>query len=71
MIRASIAGEHLIESLCELASRSRIRNLNRAARSLRSMSMLRACWAVHAPVGCAMTPRICTRRVWNSITKNT
>ena len=44
-----------------LLSRSRIRNLNRPARSPRSMSRLRACWAVQAPVGCAVTPRMCTR----------
>ena len=30
-----------------------------------------ACWAVHAPVGSAVTPRMCTRRVLISITKNT
>jgi hypothetical protein len=34
-----------------LLSRSRIRNLKWLARSPRSMSRLRACWAVHAPVG--------------------
>ena len=41
------------------------------ARSPRSMSRLRACWAVHAPVGCSVTPRMCTRRVSISITKKT
>src|ERR1017187_1986319 len=46
-----------------LLSRSRIRNLKRPARSPRSMSRLRACCAVHAPVGLAVTPRMCTRRV--------
>ena len=30
-----------------------------------------ACWAVHAPVGSAVTPSMCTRRVLISITKNT
>jgi hypothetical protein len=52
-----------------LLSRSRIRNLNWQARSPRSMRRLRACGAVHAPVGCAVTPRMCTRRVWIPITK--
>ena len=41
------------------------------AYSPRSMSRFRACWAVHAPVGRADTPRMCTRRVWISIAKNT
>jgi hypothetical protein len=44
---------------------------NPLARSPRSISRLRACWAVHAPVGCAVTPSRCTRRVPISITKNT
>ena len=34
-----------------LASRSRIRNRKEPVRSPRSMSRLRACWAVHAPSG--------------------
>ena len=33
------------------ASRSRTRNHTRSARSPRSMTRLRACWATHAPVG--------------------
>src|ERR1700733_7536096 len=45
-----------------LLSRSRIRNLNRAARPPRSIRRLRACWAVHTPVRCAVTPRTRTRR---------
>ena len=36
----------------------------------RSMSRLRACWVSQAPVGCAVTPRMCTRRVACSMTKN-
>ena len=35
----------------------------------RGARRFRACWAVHAPVGCAVTPRMCTRRVSISITK--
>jgi hypothetical protein len=70
MIRAPLPTNTSSNTAVNLLSRSRIRNLNRAACSPRSMSMLRACWAVHAPVGCAVTPRMCTRRVWISITKN-
>jgi hypothetical protein len=59
------------DAAVNLLSRSRIRNLNRAARSPRSVSRWRACCAVQAPVGCAVTPRMCTRRVWISITNKT
>ena len=31
---------------------------------------LRACWVSHAPVGRVVTPRMCTRRVACSMTKN-
>ena len=58
-------------TVVNLLSRSRIRNLNRAARSPRFMRRSRACWAVHAPVGWAVMPRMCTRRVWISITNKT
>jgi hypothetical protein len=34
------------------------------------MSRLRACWATHAPVGLAGTPRRRTRRVASSSTNN-
>jgi hypothetical protein len=54
-----------------LLSRSRVRNPKWPARSPGSMSRLRACWAVHAPVGLAVTPRMCTRRVLISITNKT
>jgi hypothetical protein len=54
-----------------LQSRSRIMNMNRPARSPRSRRRLRACWVVQAPVGCAVTPRMCTARVWISITTST
>ena len=42
-----------------------------ATRSLRSITRFRATCVVHAPVGCAVTPRMWTRRVRTSITKNT
>jgi hypothetical protein len=51
--------------------RSRIMNLTRSACSPRSMRRLRACWAVHCPVGCKVTPRMRTRRVACSITART
>ena len=44
-------------------ARSRIRNRNRSARSPRSISRFRACCTVHAPSGCAVTPRTWTWRV--------
>jgi hypothetical protein len=34
------------------------------------MSRLRACWHSQAPVGWAVTPRMCTRRLACSMTKN-
>ena len=54
-----------------LLSRSRIKNLNYPVPSPRPMSKLRACWAVQAPSGCAVTPSMCTARVWISKTNNT
>src|ERR1019366_550316 len=48
--------------------RSRIMNLTRSVWSPRSMIRLRACWVVHAPVGCRVTPRMRMRRVACSIT---
>ena len=50
-------------------ARSRTRNRNSAARSPRSISKFRACCTVHAPSGCAVTPRTCIWRVPTSITK--
>ena len=35
------------------------------------MNRLRACWAVQAPSGWAVTPRICTCRVATSMTNRT
>src|ERR1035438_10138464 len=71
MIRTPLPANTSSNIGVNLLSRSRIRNMKRPARSPRSISRLRACWAVHAPVGCAGTPRICTRRVSISITKKT
>jgi hypothetical protein len=44
-------------------SRSWIRNRSPVMRSPRSMTRLRACCTVHAPVGCALTPARCSLRV--------
>ena len=44
-----LAGEHGIETLVNLLSRSRIKILNSAARSPRSIRKLRACWACTVP----------------------
>jgi hypothetical protein len=71
MIRAPLPASTSSNAAVNLRSRSRIRNLSQPARSPRSMSGLRACWAVHSPGGCAVTPRICTRRAWISITNKT
>src|ERR1019366_1195678 len=62
------AGE---DAAVKLEPRSRIMNVTRSACSLRSMSRLRACWAVHSPVGCRVTPRMRMRRVACSITART
>jgi len=51
--------------------RSRIMNLTRYACSPRSMIRLRACWTVHSPVGCEVTPRILMRLLACSITVRT
>src|SRR2546429_2301908 len=67
----AVPGKDLSSAAVNLLSRSRIRNLKVLARSPRSMSKLRACWAVQAPVGCAVTPRIWTVRVSISITNRT
>jgi hypothetical protein len=58
-------------ALVNLVSRSRIRNLNAAARSPRSRRRLRACWATHGPLGWAVTPAMCTRRLPSSMTNST
>jgi hypothetical protein len=54
-----------------LASRSRIRNLNEPIRSPKSISRFRVCCPVHAPSGCAVTPTTWTSRVAISVTNST
>src|SRR5437762_13621258 len=53
MIRVPLLANISSNAAVNLLSRSRIRNLKWPTRSPRSMSRLRACWAVHAPVGCS------------------
>jgi hypothetical protein len=55
-------GKDLLECGSEVRSAVAIMNLTRSAWSPRSMIRLRACWAVHSPVGCRVTPRMRTRR---------
>jgi hypothetical protein len=64
-------GQDRVEPAVKLEPRSRIMNLTRCVCSPRSMSRLRACWAVHAPVGYRVTPRMRMRRVACSITAST
>ena len=70
MMRISSAVKTASKAAVNLASRSRMRNRNRCPASPRSMVRLRACWVSQAPVGWAVTPRMCTRRVACSMTKN-
>jgi hypothetical protein len=51
--------------------RSRIRNLMSSDRSLRPRARLRACCTVHSPVGFAVTPPMCIRRVPCSMNTST
>jgi hypothetical protein len=49
-------------------ARSRMWNRNRATRSPRSMTRLRACWVVQGPSGWPVTPRMCRCRNTSSST---
>ena len=52
-------------------SRSWTRNRSVPRRSSRSMARLRACYAAHAPVGCAVTPSRCHRKIVAGVTGKT
>ena len=71
MMRMSAPANTASKAAVNLLSRSRIKNRNWSARSPRSMSRLRACWVTQAPVGWAVIPAMCTRRVPCSITTRT
>src|SRR5215472_8323400 len=55
-VRISASARTASNTAVLFGPRSRIMNLTRCACSPRSMIRLRACWAVHAPVGCKVTP---------------
>jgi hypothetical protein len=64
-------GEDGVERVGVLGIRSLIRNFKPSVRSLRSMSVFRACCTVQAAVGWVVTPARCTRRLWCSMTNST
>jgi hypothetical protein len=70
MIWMSMVANTASKAAVNLLSRSRMRNRNSRWASSRSMTRLRACWLSHAAVGCAVTPRMWTRRLACSMTKN-
>lgn len=53
------------------ASRSRNRKRNDRPRSARSPTRVRATRVTKAAVGCPITPRMCTARLWISMTNST
>jgi hypothetical protein len=55
--------EHGVERVGELGVPVRIRNFSPSVWSSRFISRLRTCWVTHSPVGCAVIPARCTRRV--------
>ncbi len=64
------AGEDRVEDAREVGVTVPDQETGGPVRSPRSMSRLRACWAVHPPSGWALTPRTCTRRVLTSMTNS-
>jgi hypothetical protein len=59
------------KAAANLVSRSRIRNLKSSAWPSRVIRRLRACWVTHSPVGWAVIPARCTRRVPCSMKNST
>jgi hypothetical protein len=53
-------GQDRVDEVVNWPARLRTRNRKVAARSSRSISRLRACWVVQAPVGWLVAPRMCT-----------
>jgi len=70
MIWTSMAMNTAWKAAVNLASRSRIGIESGGRRRRDHMSRLRTCWVSQAPVGCAVTPRMCTWRVACWMTKN-
>jgi hypothetical protein len=67
----AVPGEDLVECRGELGVPVADQELEPAGPVAQVMTRLRACWAVQAPVGWAVTPRMCTARGWTSITNKT
>ena len=67
----ALVGEDRVEGTGELGVAVPDEEANCEIRSPRSISRLRACRAVHAPSGWAVTPRTCTGRVSTSMTNST
>jgi hypothetical protein len=59
------------DAAVNVASRSRIKDVGPCARCPGLISRLRACWGARAPVGWAVIPARCTRRVPCSMTTST
>ena len=70
-IRTPIAVNTASNAAVNFVSRSRIKNFKPSARPSRFISRLRARWVTHAPVGWAVTPARCTRRVPCSMKNST
>ena len=66
----ALGGEHLVKGCGELRVPIADQEPERADPPPSSASRLRACCTVQPPVGCAVTPKMCTRRLATSITKN-
>ena len=63
-------GEHGVEGGGELAVAVADQEPEAPVDVVEVDNRLRASWVSHAPVGCAVTRRMCTRRVACSMTKN-
>ena len=64
-------GEYGVERHGELGVPIPDQELHASACSPRCISRLRTCWATHSPVGCAVIPAGCTRRVPCSMKSST
>ena len=71
MIRDVDGGEHGVEGGGELGVAVPDEEPEAPAGVVEVHERLRACWVSQAPVGWAVTPRMCTRRVACSMTKKT
>ena len=67
----ALVGEDRVEHAGELGVAVTDQEAETAGTVAQIHSMLRACWAVHASSGWAVTPRTCTCRVVTSMTNST